>query len=231
MASPFTALRRLVKNKKPTRKNNPSEVYQCGLDCERGLWERGIRPVAGVDEAGRGPLAGPVVAAAAILPEDFSHAALNDSKQLTEPRREALFDELRASPGICFAIASVEADQVDALNILKATHLAMRLAAETLAQAPAHLLVDGLAVQGLPVDHTPLVKGDCRSLSIAAASILAKVSRDRFMREAHEKYPQYGFDKHKGYGTRQHLQALNQYGPCPLHRQSFAPVAQLQLAI
>ncbi|WP_297406803.1 ribonuclease HII [uncultured Akkermansia sp.] len=191
----------------------------------------GFLCVAGVDEAGRGPLAGPVVAGAVILlvlAEDL--AGLNDSKQLTAAKRERLFLALlECEQAVCsVGVASVE--EIDRFNILRATHLAMARAVEGLALRADFCLVDGLPVKGLPVPHRAIVKGDGRSLSIAAASVLAKVTRDRMMTEADASYPQYGFAKHKGYGTKAHMEALRRHGPCPLHRRSFAPVSQMELS-
>lgn len=210
------------------RKAAAQPVYACTLEHEEILWSSGKMPVAGVDEAGRGPLAGPVVVAAAILPRDGQCASwgLNDSKQLTEEARERIYDRLMECPDLVWAVAVIGAEEIDALNILRATHKGMAECVAALRQPPMHALVDGLPVRGLPCEHTALVKGDARSRSIAAASILAKVTRDRLMREAHEQYPHYGFHQHKGYPTPAHLQALAQHGPCPLHRRTFAPVAQ-----
>ncbi|MGB2403603.1 MAG: ribonuclease HII [Akkermansiaceae bacterium] len=189
----------------------------------------GFQCVAGIDEAGRGPLAGPVIAAAVILPNSFSHELLNDSKKLTAKRREALFDELTSRLDVKWAMSRGEVEEIDAINILKSTHAAMARAAGALDPNPDYCLIDGLAVPGFPFPSEGIVKGDAESFSIAAASIIAKVSRDRLMADYAEQYPEYGFEKHKGYGTRQHLQALRKHGPCPIHRKSFAPVAQLSL--
>lgn len=189
----------------------------------------GFQCVAGIDEAGRGPLAGPVIAAAVILPNSFSHELLNDSKKLTAKRREALFDELTSRLDVKWAMSRGEVEEIDTINILKSTHAAMARAAEALDPNPDYCLIDGLAVPGFPFPSEGIVKGDAESFSIAAASIIAKVSRDRLMADYAERYPEYGFEKHKGYGTRQHLQALRKHGPCPIHRKSFAPVAQLSL--
>ena len=197
----------------------------CTLEHERACRARGIVHVAGVDEAGRGPLAGPVVAAAVILPPDFSHAVLNDSKQLTEPQRERLFAELTAHAGIARAVAIVEAAEIDRINILRATHEAMRRAVAALAVQPGHVLIDGRPVHPFPHPQTALVGGDGLSFSIAAASVIAKVTRDRLMLELDAVHPGYGFARHKGYGTPQHLAMLRAHGPCPIHRRSFAPVA------
>ncbi len=179
--------------------------------------------VAGVDEAGRGPLAGPVVAAAVILDDQQPVAGLADSKVLTERRREALFDEIRARAlACCIAEASVE--EIDRLNILHATMLAMRRAVEGLRLRPGMVLVDGNRLPVLPMPAEAIVKGDAKVQAISAASILAKVHRDRLCLQLHERFPSYGFDVHKGYPTPAHLAALGQHGASPVHRRSFAPV-------
>jgi ribonuclease HII len=198
---------------------------------ERVLWNRGVTQVAGVDEAGRGPLAGPVVAAAAILPPKWSAAGLpdeleglNDSKQLTLPQRERYFAFLTACAEIEFAVAQIDAARIDVVNILQATHRAMNDALAKLNPAPQHALVDGRPVKTLCFPQTAIVKGDARSYSIAAASVLAKVTRDRLMLDFDRQWPVYGFAAHKGYGTARHLAALAAHGPCPIHRRSFAPL-------
>ena len=203
----------------------------CDFSRERALRARGIFLVAGVDEAGRGPLAGPVVAAAVILPDDCALEGLDDSKKLTARKREHFHAILTARADIHWGIGRAEVAEIDKLNILRATHLAMARALEALPRKPGHALVDGLPVRGLPVPHTALVAGDTLSLSIAAASIMAKVTRDRLMAALDAKYPQYGFARHKGYGVREHLEALRSHGPCPVHRRSFQPVAQTQFAV
>ncbi|MBR4612003.1 MAG: ribonuclease HII [Kiritimatiellae bacterium] len=226
------------------------------LDHERELGD----PVMGIDEAGRGPLAGPVVAAAVSLPLALAGelitgawAEVNDSKKLTAARRDALAETIKATPGCLWAIASASPEEIDRLNILKATHLAMRRAALALAenvpasacpvgtqpaggacpdsQAPScvppfSILVDGLPVPTLPFPSRNLVKGDAKSLFIAAASILAKTARDAYCLEMEAKYPGYGFARHKGYPTAEHLEALRRLGPCPEHRRSFGPVRE-----
>lgn len=178
--------------------------------------------ICGTDEAGRGPLAGPVFAAAVILPPDCEIAGLNDSKKLTEKKREKLFDEI-TEKAAAYSVAMIDAKTIDGINILQASMLAMRNAVEGLDIIPDIVLVDGNADPGFgTVAETRLVVGgDAKSACIAAASILAKVSRDRYMLALHEKYPQYGFDKHKGYGTKAHYEALNAFGVCPEHRESF----------
>lgn len=187
--------------------------------------------VVGVDEAGRGPLAGPVSVGAVILPPGFSHPLVNDSKKLGEARRESLFEELQEVEGLRWAVSLVEVAEIDEKNILKATHLGMVRAVRALGVEPGICLLDGLAVPDFPFPHKGIVKGDSKSLSIATASIFAKVTRDRVMREAAKRYPGYGFERHKGYGTKAHLEALRTLGPCPLHRRSFQPVAQLTLPL
>lgn len=196
---------------------------------ENDLASRGYLRVAGVDEAGRGPLAGPVAAAAVILPRAFSCPLLDDSKKLTKRRREILFEEITGNAEVIWAVALVGPEEIDEINILRATHKAMALALGSLSVTPDMALVDGLPVKGLPVAHEALVKGDGLSLSIAAASVIAKVTRDRFMERIDSEFPAYGFAKHQGYGTRQHLEALRKYGPCRHHRRSFQPVSQLSL--
>lgn len=203
----------------------------CDFSRERALRARGFLLVAGVDEAGRGPLAGPVVAAAVILPEDFALDGLTDSKKVSAPKREKIYAILTATAEIFWAVAEASVEEIDRLNILRATHLAMARAIEALPRRPDHALVDGLPVGGLAVGHTALVEGDSLSLSIAAASIVAKVTRDRLMVELDAQYPQYGFARHKGYGVREHLEALRNHGPCPAHRRTFQPVAQAQLPL
>jgi ribonuclease HII len=201
------------------------------LSFETQLWQAGLSRVAGVDEAGRGPLAGPVMAAAVILPCAWAVSGfderlrdLNDSKQLTARQRDEFFALLTAHPEIRHAIASADAGLIDRINILQATHRAMNQALAELQPPPEHVLVDGLRVKSMLFPQTPLVKGDARSYSIAAASVLAKVTRDRLMLEYDRQWPVYGFAEHKGYGTPQHLAALAKHGPCPIHRRSFAPI-------
>ena len=191
--------------------------------------------LAGVDEAGRGCLAGPVVAGAVQIDEaDLVPllagplAQANDSKQLTPAKRDALYETLTHEPRVRWAVGQASPEEIDSINILRATHLAMRRALDGLPALPDHALVDGLPVKGLPIPHTALVKGDARSLLIACASILAKVTRDRLCLELDAQFPGYDFAKHKGYGTAAHLAALRRLGPAPCHRRTFAPVAVLQ---
>ena len=176
--------------------------------------------ICGIDEAGRGPLAGPVVAAAVILPEDVDYIYLNDSKKVTEKRREALFEQI-VSTAVSYGIGVVSHDIIDDINILQATYKAMRLAVENMSVKPDVCLVDAVNVPELDIFQVPIIKGDAKSISIAAASVLAKVTRDRMMVGLGEKYPQYGFEKHKGYGTKAHMEAIREFGPCPEHRKTF----------
>jgi ribonuclease HII len=182
--------------------------------------------LAGVDEAGRGPLAGPVVAAAVILDDLNPIKGLNDSKKLSPQRREKLYDEIRAK-ALCCSVAQASVDEIDQLNILQATLLAMRRAVEGLRLKPSKVLVDGNRLPVLDVLAEAIVRGDALVPAISAASILAKVTRDRWCQELHQQYPQYGFAGHKGYGTAVHLAALRAHGACPEHRKTFAPVAQV----
>ena len=203
------------------------------LFFEEELWSKGINRVAGVDEAGRGPLAGPVVAAAVVLEPDYARkesgsslAGLTDSKQLSESLREHFYDLLVESSSVSWAVGLASPGEIDSINILQATHLAMARAVKGLQERPEHILVDGLPVKGLPCESTSIIKGDAKSLSIAAASIIAKVTRDRMMLDLHEEYPSYGFDAHKGYGSKRHIQSLLEHGPSPVHRMSFRPVKE-----
>ena len=201
----------------------------CSFEHEDLLAARGILRVAGIDEAGRGPLAGPVVAAAVVLPRSFPCGELNDSKKLSPRKRASLFEMIIGQGDVSWSISCRDHAAIDRLNILRATHEAMREAFLGLAPSAGHALIDGLPVRDFPAPQTALVGGDARSLSIAAASILAKVTRDRLMDELDALYPDYGFRQHKGYPTREHLDKLRAHGPCPVHRRSFAPVAQAEL--
>lgn len=206
-----------------------SALERLGLGVDlRGL-------IAGVDEAGRGPLAGPVTAAAVMLPAAWaadglppSLEGLNDSKQLTGDQRECFFAVLTAHPQVRHAVSHLDSEAVDRWNILEATHRAMNLALAQLQPSPAHVLVDGTRVKSLRFPQTPLVKGDARSYSIAAASVLAKVTRDRMMLDYDRAWPAYGFAGHKGYGTPEHLAAIAAHGPCPIHRRTFSPIKPVQ---
>jgi ribonuclease HII len=197
------------------------------LQFEQTLRAEGYTRVAGIDEAGRGPLAGPVVAAAVVLPTGFRHKRLDDSKKLPARLREEIYEELTQCDDISWSISVQAAEVIDEINILRATHRAMAEAYLGLMPSAEIGLIDGLAVKGFPGPQKALVRGDSLSLSIAAASVIAKVSRDRMMLSAADKYPEYGFERHKGYGTVYHMNALKRYGPCPLHRRSFAPVSRV----
>lgn len=199
---------------------DPDDLFECEA------WARGFRRVAGVDEAGRGPLAGPVVAAAVILPRRCRLEGLRDSKLLSERQREQLYARLLTA-AVDIGVGVVDAEVIDALNILEATRLAMVQAVRHLTPAPDYLLLDAVILPGMAAEQRAIIKGDRLCLSIAAASIVAKVLRDRLMVRAHVRYPQYGFLAHKGYGTAEHLRRLQRYGPCELHRRSFAPVREI----
>lgn len=184
----------------------------------------GYRCIAGVDEAGRGPLAGPVYAAACIVEEGVFFEGVDDSKKLSHRQRESLYEAITSHPRVCYAISSVAADEIDRINIYQATIQAMLQAVGLLKKQPDFLLVDGLCLPHPTIPCQKIIKGDALSQSIAAASILAKVARDRKMQAYHEQWPHYGFANHKGYGTKFHLEALAQHGPCLIHRRSYAPV-------
>lgn len=194
---------------------------------EREARDLGHELIAGVDEAGRGPLAGPVVAACVILPADFVAGEINDSKQLTEAKRETAYDRI-CREAIAVGVGVIHHEKIDEINILQATYVAMRSAIATLEPdiRPSIVLVDGNPVPALPCSHVRnIIDGDALSISIAAASIIAKVTRDRFMTQMHRHYPHYGFASHKGYSAPIHLEALRTHGPCPIHRRSFARIA------
>jgi ribonuclease HII len=207
---------------------------RCGFRHEKKLRAIGISRIAGIDEVGRGALAGPVVAAAVILPEKFRHRTLNDSKQLAPDLREEVYGDLTGNAEIAWAIGVIDHIEIDRINILRATHKAMRAALDALAvlvAPPEHVLIDGLPVVPFPLPQTAIIDGDCYSFSIAAASVIAKVTRDRMMRNFCAQFPEYCFSQHKGYSTVLHLTKLHQLGPCPIHRRSFEPVAQPLLAL
>lgn len=196
------------------------------MQIEQQYYKQGYRFIAGVDEAGRGPLAGPVVAAAVILPEDCRLLGLNDSKQLSERKRQALFEDIKRT-AVSFSIAIITNEEIDELNIYEATKKAMAQAIKQLDPKPDHILIDAVPLELSSYSTESIVKGDQRSISIAAASILAKVTRDQLMKDIHKQYPMYQFDHHMGYGTKQHLELLRKYGPSPFHRKSFQPVRQV----
>lgn len=193
---------------------------------ERKARSQGYFHIAGVDEAGRGPLAGPVVAAAVILPHDLYVPGVDDSKKLTEARRDSLYHILTTNSSIQWAIGIVNVQTIDSINILEATKLAMQQAVEGLPSWPDYLIIDGLELKGYAVPNEKIIKGDQLSHTIAAASIIAKVTRDRIMMEYAKDYPQYGFDKHKGYGTELHMETIHRFGPSPIHRLSFSPISK-----
>jgi len=189
-------------------------------ETEKRLAREGYRYIAGIDEAGRGPLAGPVYAAAVILPPDIRLDGINDSKKLSPKKREELFDEI-TKKAVCYSIFSVDEKKIDEINILNATHMAMNGAAESLSQKPDYVIIDGNSIKNMTFPHETIVKGDAKSISIAAASVLAKVARDRYITKMAERYPEYGFEKHKGYGTKEHTDAILKYGVTPIHRKTF----------
>lgn len=190
------------------------------LEFEKEALAKGYKSVCGVDEAGRGPLAGPVCAAAVILPEGVIIDGVNDSKKLSEKKRESLFDVIREQ-ALSYSIAYATVDKIEEINILNATMLAMCRAINGLEIKADYAMIDGNKIPPIDIDAECIVKGDAKSMSIACASILAKVSRDRLLYKYAEEYPMYGFDKHKGYGTKVHREAILKYGPCPYHRKSF----------
>jgi ribonuclease HII len=204
---------------------------RCGFRYEKKLRAAGVAHIAGIDEAGRGALAGPVVAAAVILPEKFRHRRLNDSKQLAPEMRERVYADLTTDPEVTWGIGVVDHIEIDAINILRATHKAMRAALAALPLPPNHVLIDGLPVFPFAFPQTAIIDGDCISKTIAAASVIAKVRRDQMMRDFCAQFPEYCFSQHKGYTTALHLTKLHEFGPCAIHRRSFEPVAQPLLAL
>lgn len=203
-------------------KNIESELERLGkmMVYENDLYEKGCIHICGIDEAGRGPLMGPVVAAAVILPKNLLIPGVNDSKKVSEKNREFLYGEI-TEKALAYSVGIVDAERIDEINILNATKEAMRKAIEGLAMKPEHLLIDAVKLEGVDIPLTPIIKGDAVSQSIAAASIIAKVTRDRIIIELDEKYPEFGFKKNKGYGTAEHIEALKRLGPLPIHRRSF----------
>jgi ribonuclease HII len=208
------------------------------LRHEKTAWLDGFTAVAGLDEAGRGPLAGPVVAAAVLINREFLQSerrtffrGLNDSKQMLPELREIFFEKMTGHQNVRYGVGLASVEEIDRFNILQATHMAMRRALASLVPFLDLVLVDGLPVPSLPCPSRAIVQGDAQSLSIAAASVIAKVTRDRLMKELHEQYPQYGFAQHKGYGTREHCAALECHGPSPVHRRSFSPVKQFEMEL
>lgn len=197
-----------------------SERLDTMLEFERELYSKGITLIAGVDEAGRGPLCGPVVAAAVILNPNEKIAGVNDSKKLTEKKREELFSVIKEK-AIAYSVGIVDEKTIDEINILEATRLAMKKAVEGLKEVPGHVLVDAEKHVPINIPYTPIIKGDAKSESIAAASIIAKVTRDHMINELDKKYPEYHFAKNKGYGTREHIAAIKEHGLCEIHRKTF----------
>lgn len=198
-------------------------------ECEARI--NGALMIAGIDEVGRGPLAGPVVAACVILPEDFPEIGVDDSKRLLPKKRESLANEIEQR-AICWAIGKVEPEEIDRINIYQASRLAMKRATQSMTITPGFLLIDGRANIDIHIAQRTIIKGDQQSLSIASAAILAKVARDKMMETFHDIYPEYGFNKHKGYATKNHLEAIRKNGPSPIHRKSFKPIREtLQLKL
>ncbi len=189
-------------------------------EIERGLKQEGYILIAGIDEAGRGPLAGPVAAAAVILPEGFYEQGVNDSKKLSPQRREYLYHKI-IEKAVDYGLGMVDSHEIDRTNILRATYRAAAMAVDKLSKRPDCLLLDAIVLPGCDLFQKSVIKGDCKCLSVAAASIIAKVSRDRFMDDLHKRYPQYNFSQNKGYGTREHIGAIIKHGPCPFHRDTF----------
>ncbi|MBE6020920.1 MAG: ribonuclease HII [Clostridiales bacterium] len=187
---------------------------------ENELYSKGIKYAAGIDEVGRGPLAGPVVAAAVILPPDFDVLGINDSKKLSEKKREELFEVIKER-AVAYSFGVVDNEVIDEINILEATKKAMKMAVESLEIKPEHLLIDAVKLQDVDLPQTAIIKGDEKSISVAAASILAKVTRDRMMVEYAEEYTHYAFEKNKGYGTKAHYEGIEKAGICPIHRKTF----------
>ncbi len=202
------------------RQEAQRELLNRLIQTECACRQMGFRLIAGADEAGRGPLAGPVVAACVIMPEDGYVLGVNDSKKLTEEKREELYEKI-IKAAIAYRTGIVGQDVIDEINILKATRLAFKQAVESLDTAPDYLYTDRIDKLEVSMPWTPVTKGDATIYSVAAASIIAKVTRDRLMREYDKQYPEYGFAKHKGYGTAEHMEAIRRYGPTPLHRRSF----------
>lgn len=193
---------------------------------EHNAKTKGYKKIAGVDEAGRGPLAGPVVSAAVILPQDFSCAGIDDSKKLSEKKRNALYPVIK-DQAIAVSIGIASSGEIDDINILQASLLSMKRAVETLSCPPDFLLIDGKFTIDMPMGQEAIIKGDSKSISIAAASIIAKVTRDAIMKELHETYPEYNFLQHKGYPTKAHKASILEYGPCPVHRLTFRGVKEV----
>lgn len=202
------------------------EAYESKKVYENHLYKQGQWMIAGIDEAGRGPLAGPVVAGAVILPADFYLPGLDDSKQLTGEKRESYYEIIKQE-SVSYGIGIIHSKEIDEINVLQATKKAMYQAISMLECELDHILIDAVELESLPCPSTSIIKGDQKSISIAAASVLAKVTRDKWMKKAAQRYPMYGFDQNMGYGTKIHTEALKKYGPTEYHRRSFAPVRDL----
>lgn len=196
------------------------------LKYEKDLYKKGISLIAGVDEVGRGPLAGPVVVTAIIMPKDFYIEGINDSKKLSPKKREELYDII-LEKAICCNTVFIDNKEIDESDIYRCTQKAMYMAIEGLSIKPEHVLIDAMPLPNLCINHDSIIHGDAISASISAASIIAKVTRDRYMMQMDMKYPLYGFKDHKGYGTKKHIEAIMKYGPCDIHRKSFAPINRL----
>lgn len=226
----------LTSNKSVRSRSKPNQLQDFSIDSqqqeaqktllklESSYWNSGFERIAGIDEAGRGPLAGPVVACCCILPKGELFYNVRDSKTVTATDRKELYLQLTSNPQVHWACSIVDSPVIDEINILQATLLAMKQALELVSVKPDFVLVDGLNCPQSSIPSKAIVKGDSLSQTIAAASIIAKVTRDEIMDTYHQQFPQYGFDKHKGYGTKAHLQAIEKFGPCPIHRLSFRPI-------
>ncbi|MBA4494708.1 ribonuclease HII [Paenactinomyces guangxiensis] len=225
LADSRVGVRKMVQSylKEQERQQKEAARLEALWQMERKCQEKGYKTIAGVDEAGRGPLAGPVVAAAVVLPSDFDVTGLNDSKQLSAEKRNQLKRRIEQQ-AVSIGVGIADVEYIDKYNILQATYHAMRLALEQLTPAAEFILADAVRIPGISIPQEGIVKGDSLSHSIAAASIIAKTTRDEWMAKAAEKYPGYGFDRHMGYSTPEHLEALKKWGPSPIHRRSFAPV-------
>ncbi|MUK89932.1 ribonuclease HII [Ornithinibacillus sp. L9] len=218
-------VQQLIKNyeKQKLKKLALEKTYEEMRTFEKKNYARGCKNIAGIDEAGRGPLAGPVVAAAVILPPNFKLLGLNDSKLLNETERNEFFDIIKKE-AVSYAISIISNEEIDKINILEATKLAMRNAISEMSPQPDHVLIDAVELNGISCTTEAIIKGDAKSISIAAASILAKVTRDRLMKDIHNEYPMYEFRTNMGYGTKHHMENLKKHGISPYHRKSFAPV-------
>lgn len=211
--------------KRKAHENQLFEQFQEMLQYEMKVREQGVTYIAGIDEVGRGPLAGPVVCAAVILPESFYLPGLTDSKKLSKQKREYFFEMIEKEAIAC-SVSMIHADEIDTLNIYEATKKAMCQAVHLLKKQPQHLLIDAMKLP-IPIEQTSIIKGDQKSISIAASSIIAKVTRDKYMEQVAKRYPQYGFDSHMGYGTKEHLEAIERYGIIEEHRKSFRPISEM----